>query len=515
MKNHLLKLSQIIGLLAIFLVPTLLIGQSLQDLQGNYSGNTTWNESTGTLTFSKSGTINLPNKAHNSWAVPNTVKTIIINSDVTVTGRFDVSSKITIEGKNKSTSQIFGTSIQEYAKTRGGGNADVLSAIRATAGDITIKNLTSLNPKGYAFTHRGGGFMTITDCRILDTRGGHRNNSDGIVTWGGGLVERCYFSTADDVIKVYGNITVNDCEIVMVDNTVPIQLGWGNYGNGAIGTFKNLTISGTSGRNTEGKAVISAREGTYNKTINIDGIKINNPNASLFNFAAGGNYNITITNADITVGKFRNLWTTNTNGTIKICGTSYGQNSTQTKFNCNNSTSPTNITNLVATSTGCTSVNLTWSDVSGEEAYRVRRKTATTNYVVLADVPANTTSYVDETAEENTTYQYMVRPMQGGVTVAVSNTPQILTEACYIEPVPVNTYLKAYPNPTTGVINLPEVIVNDQIQVVNQLTGKVVLTKKIIESGFTTLDITNQPAGNYIIQVVRNNQLITRQITKL
>ena len=94
MKNHLLKLSQIIGLSAIFLAPTLLVGQSVQVLQGNYSGNTTWNESTGTLTFSKSGTINLPNKAHNSWAVPNTVKTIIINSDVTVTGRFDVSSKI-------------------------------------------------------------------------------------------------------------------------------------------------------------------------------------------------------------------------------------------------------------------------------------------------------------------------------------------------------------------------------------------------------------------------------------
>ena len=504
---------------AIFLAPTLLIGQTVQVLQGNYTGNTTWNESTGTLTFSKSGTINLPNKAHNSWAVPNTVKTIIINSDVTVTGRFDVSSKITIEGKNKSTSQIFGTSIQEYAKTRGGGNADVLSAIRATAGDITIKNLTSLNPKGYAFTHRGGGFMTITDCRILDTRGGHRNNSDGIVTWGGGLVERCYFSTADDVIKVYGNITVNDCEIVMVDNTVPIQLGWGNYGNGAIGTFKNLTISGTSGRNTEGKAVISAREGTYNKTINIDGIKINNPNASLFNFAAGGNYNITITNADITVGKFRNLWTTNTNGTIKICGTSYGQNSTQTKFNCNTSTPPdptlTDINDLTLTSPSCTSVSLSWSDVSGEEGYRIRRKTATTNYIILADVPANTTSYVDETAEENTTYQYMVRPMKGGVAVAVSNSPQILTEACITDPIPVDDFIKAYPNPTTGILTLPEVLANDQIKIVSQLSGTTVLTKTIQQNGSTQLDITSQPSGNYVIQIVRNNQLLTRLIIKL
>ena len=176
---------------------------------------------------------------------------------------------------------------------------------------------------------------------------------------------------------------------------------------------------------------------------------------------------------------------------------------------------PTNINDLIVASSSCTSVSLSWGDVSGEEGYRIRRKTPTTNYIILEDVPANTTSYVDETAAANTTYQYMVRPLKGGVAVAISNTPSITTAICSSDPVPVNTFLKAYPNPTTGLLTLPEVVANDQIKVVNQLSGKTVLIKTITENGSTQLDLTNQPAGNYIIQLIRNNQLLTRQILKL
>lgn len=332
----------IIKILLLFVGPVV-FGQTVQELRDNYAGTTDWNDVTGTLTFSTSGTINIPGKTHNSWAVPNTVKTIVIESNVTVNGRFDTSSKITIEGKDKKTSKIFGTTISSYAKTQNGGNADAVSAIRATSGDITIQNLTSINPKGYAFTHRGGGFMTILNCIILDTRGGSQNNSDGIVTWGGGLVKDCYLSTGDDNIKVYGSITVENTEIAMIDNCVPIQFGWGNYGSGAKGTFKNITITGTSGRGAEGRAVISAREGTYNKTIVIDGIKVNNPNASLVNFMASGTYNITLTNADISVNKFYTTWNTNTTATISICGVVYDKNSSQNKFNCDVNSGTNNV----------------------------------------------------------------------------------------------------------------------------------------------------------------------------
>lgn len=88
------------------------------------------------------------------------------------------------------------------------------------------------------------------------------------------------------------------------------------------------------------------------------------------------------------------------------------------------------ITNLKATATSCTEVKLTWSDVAAEEAYRVRRKTPDTKFVVLKDIPANSTSYVDKTAKENTTYIYMVRPMQNGKAVKSSNRPKLTTPKC-------------------------------------------------------------------------------------
>jgi hypothetical protein len=280
-KNYFMCLSKI--LIASFLaISTFAVsGQTVEQLRNNYTGNTTWDGTT--LKFTTSGVINY---SHNSWAIPSNVKNVIIGKNVTVTGRFDCTSNITIEGEDKMTSILFGTNQREYAAKNGGG--DKLSGVRATSGNITLKNFTLLNAKGFGFTHRGGGFMTILDCRIIDERGGHHNNSDGIVTWGGGLVKNCYIKTGDDNIKVYGDITVEDTELVMIDNAVPIQLGWGNYGNGAKGTFKNITVSGTSGRFADGRTVISARSGIYNKTLVIDGIKITNPNASLVNFREGG-----------------------------------------------------------------------------------------------------------------------------------------------------------------------------------------------------------------------------------
>ncbi len=163
---------------------------------------------------------------------------------------------------------------------------------------------------------------------------------------------------------------------------------------------------------------------------------------------------------------------------------------------CNNNSggstgTPLDINNLTLTSSSCTTVNLAWGDVAGEEGYRIRRKTSTTNYIVLADVPANTTSYTDTTALENTTYQYMVRPTQNGLGVAVSNAPQISTKVCNSDT--VDPTFKAYPNPTTGLLTLPEVYANDQINVVNVQTGSTVLTKKITQNGSIQLDITNQP----------------------
>ena len=77
-----------------------------------------------------------------------------------------------------------------------------------------------------------------------------------------------------------------------------------------------------------------------------------------------------------------------------------------------------------------------------------------------------------------------------------------------------STTFRAYPNPTTGVLTLPDALANDKITVTSVASGATVLTKNVTVTGSTTLDISNQPNGNYVVKVVRNNQSLTRTITK-
>lgn len=329
--NQFFQFSVILAL--VFLVISCKPAQLMEQLEINFSAENglEWDEKKGTLVFSKSGTIQ---NHQNSWKIPIEVKKVIIKSGVTIRGRFDCDHDVEIVGENRKTSILFGTEERRYAKRNGGG--DKLSAIRVTSGNVTVKNLTSLNPKGFHFTsRRGSGFFEIIDCDLLDTRGGHHNNSDGVVTWGGGKVDNCFIASGDDAIKVYADIEVVNSHIEMIDNTVPIQLGWGNYGSGATGIFKNLKVTGNSGRFSAGKALISARKGNYDKTLVIDGLEYENPEGSIFSFREGsGNFNIKISNAHINVKQFQDQWNEGVTGAIKICNQTVDDQTSQNNWNC-------------------------------------------------------------------------------------------------------------------------------------------------------------------------------------
>lgn len=92
---------------------------------------------------------------------------------------------------------------------------------------------------------------------------------------------------------------------------------------------------------------------------------------------------------------------------------------------------PSDINDLAASSVACDAVTLTWSDVNGETAYRVRRKLASAaTFTTLTDVGANVTTYTDNSVAENTSYTYQVRPVVSGTAVATSNQPQVDTPPC-------------------------------------------------------------------------------------
>ena len=269
----------------VFLLFNCVTSKSVFEIKENYSGKTEWNSTTKTLTFLTSGEINFKNQGDKSfiWKVPKVVQKIIISENCTVNGAFHTYSDIEIVGKNRKTSVLYGTETQSWSQKHNI-KPYTLSSFESHKGKITIKNLTSLNPRSYHV--RGlGSQVHLKNADFIDNRGGVHNHSDGIAAGDGSTVDNCYFETADDVIKVYNDITVTNTTINMIKNAVPIQLGWGNYPNNAVGTFKNITIIGDSGRGSPYKSnpVIAGRSGSYTVTVNIDGITIDNPNGSLVN----------------------------------------------------------------------------------------------------------------------------------------------------------------------------------------------------------------------------------------
>src|SRR5215217_1240739 len=81
--------------------------------------------------------------------------------------------------------------------------------------------------------------------------------------------------------------------------------------------------------------------------------------------------------------------------------------------------------NLTATTISRTQINLSWTDNSGNESgFRIERcKTANcTNFVQVAQVGANVTTFADAALTKNTAYNYRVRAFNGGGNSAYSNT---------------------------------------------------------------------------------------------
>ncbi len=307
--------------------------QPVAELIASYSGTVEWDSEKGQITFTGSGAINFDKTDFRNplWDVPADVKTILIRKDVTVNAMFHTYYDCTIRGEDRKTSIIFGTNEQAWSKNRRDqGHENIrafnYSTIEAKGGTTYIDNLTSLNPYGF---HVRGGLLHLSHCDFIDDRGGHGNNSDGFVGSDGSTVDHCYFETGDDIFKAYNNYTVTNTTIHMVDNAVPIQLGWGNTGDKTV-NFYNLKITGNSGRFNDGRAIIVGRDGVYTKTINIYGCEIENPNASWLSLRlAGQTIKGQVNDANINIKEFWGPFKHGSNQ-MTICGTMREDN----QFNC-------------------------------------------------------------------------------------------------------------------------------------------------------------------------------------
>ncbi len=315
---------------------------SFDALKAAYNGNVEWDAASSTVTFTSSGTIDFTFKANNwsdnysgktlhaanwIWNVPTTVHRILIRKNVTVTGGFHMRGPISIEGEDRKTSILFGTNLQTWADANNPAKKDLdewyYCQIQTFNGTCNIRNLTILNP--FSFAVRGWGPQVhMKKVDVIDNRGGWHNHSDGFEGGDNSTIDSCYFETGDDIIKVYFmNLRVTNTDIKMIQNSVPIQFGWGNYNNGASAVFENCRIFGTLGRGSDRRIIDNAGSTTKNKTIVMNNCIIENPNGTLFRSAVAVSapyaINVTINNSKVAVNAYE-VAPYNVNGTRTICG---------------------------------------------------------------------------------------------------------------------------------------------------------------------------------------------------
>ncbi|MBO2943384.1 hypothetical protein JJQ72_05225 [Paenibacillus sp. F411] len=289
----------------------------------NYSGGLTWNSSTGTLTFTGTGSIQ-----GFYYDVPTTVKKVVIKSNVTVTGAFKFYGNATIEGENQNTSVIYGTPEQKYTQNRGLNPWEHNAIALMSNATLNVKNLKTLNPRGYHISGYGSATVIHADrVSLIDDRGGDQNNSDGFIGSNGSSIKNSFIKTGDDSIKLYRNMTIENVEIHMLRNGAPIQFGWNDDDNQNVtATITGLKVVGKSPNNYYNLAVFTwlNNNNTSTKNITISDVDIQVPGAKLFQLnPSGGTANITMTGATIQTGTYG---VKNTKGTISINGSTQQKN---------------------------------------------------------------------------------------------------------------------------------------------------------------------------------------------
>ncbi|MFA5129715.1 MAG: fibronectin type III domain-containing protein [Patescibacteria group bacterium] len=91
---------------------------------------------------------------------------------------------------------------------------------------------------------------------------------------------------------------------------------------------------------------------------------------------------------------------------------------------------PSAPTNLSATATSPTSVQLSWQDTSNNEAgFRIERRDPSSDYRSITSLPPNSTAYQDSSVVPQTSYLYRIIAVNSGGDSPASNETSVLTPA--------------------------------------------------------------------------------------
>lgn len=305
------------------------------------------------------------------------------------------------------------------------------------------------------------------------------------------------------------------------------QANWVNYAGGPSQTWE---IPGASGITDRGTQVLTSyapnTAGAYVLNLNRSVVQtwVNTPsqNFGLIIADSGGSAPSTFDSAEATIA---------TNRPKLTITYSWPAGTTPTPTFTPTFTSPAPVlpnppTNLNATVSSASQINLGWTDNStNETGFRIERSTDNVNFTEIAVTGPDITSYSNTGLTVNTIYYYRVRAFNDGGNSAFSNTASASTAPTATPTTPTPTVTGTPPTPTaTGTIvpslNVAKSVSPNQAQVgqlfnfVIQITNSGLapaLTSSLTDSFPTALTITGAQTskGAYSINTTTNTITFT------
>jgi len=132
-------------------------------------------------------------------------------------------------------------------------------------------------------------------------------------------------------------------------------------------------------------------------------------------------------------------------------------------------------------------------------------------WIALNSIPVNDLFYTDSWSDvpENGNYIYAVETVytEGVGAFTFSNTIDIIITG--IEDIIANN-ISVYPNPASEFINITNVLGSDLF--LYNVMGKLIYSEHI-ETDQTRLNVTDLPAGNYILNIITEGNKITKKVS--
>ncbi len=156
--------------------------------------------------------------------------------------------------------------------------------------------------------------------------------------------------------------------------------------------------------------------------------------------------------------------------------------------------------------------NLTWESTEQAEEYHVQVSRNSnfniTLQIALDTVVSDTSFLITDTLLTNSKYYWHVAPVKDGKEGSFSDIWTFTTtQFVGIADATSSSKLKYYPNPTSSLVNisLDQNLSDVEIKIINQW-GQEIFSDYYQNNGTIRLDLTNQPAGMYFIQVFNSNK---------